>query len=98
MTGPKVLVSTWSDGLFVIEGGKVRHELAGRQVRGLAAHDDGSVLAIVDTGKLCRRGRDGAWAEIAESQSHFRATRIGFDRSRCFPKHQPEVDTCPTRH
>jgi hypothetical protein len=69
MTGSTVLVSTWSDGLFVIEGGKVRQELAGRGVRGLAAGDDGSVLAIVDTGKLCRRGRDGAWAELAESQS-----------------------------
>ena len=30
MTGSRVLVSTWSDGLFVIRGGKVRHELAGR--------------------------------------------------------------------
>jgi hypothetical protein len=37
MTGSTVLVSTWSDGLFVIEGGKVRQELAGRGVRGLAA-------------------------------------------------------------
>src|SRR4029453_2766009 len=69
MTGSTVLISTWSDGLFVIEGGKVRQELAGRGVRGLAAGDDGSVLAIVDTGKLCRRGRNGAWAELAESQS-----------------------------
>jgi hypothetical protein len=69
MTGSTVLVSTWSDGVFVIEGGKVRHELAGRGVRGLAADDDGSVLAIVDTSKLCRRDRDGAWAELTESQS-----------------------------
>jgi hypothetical protein len=69
MTGSTVLVSTWSDGLFVIEGGKVHQELAGRGVRGLAAGDDESVLAIVDTGKLCRRGRDGGWAQLAESQS-----------------------------
>jgi hypothetical protein len=69
MTGSTVLISTWSDGLFVIEGGKVRQELAGRGVRGLAAGDDESVLAIVDTGKLCRRGREGAWAQLAESQS-----------------------------
>jgi len=69
MTGSTVLVSTWSDGVFVIEGGEVRHELAGRGVRGLAADDDGSVLAIVDTSKLCRRDRDGAWAELTESQS-----------------------------
>ena len=66
--GLTVLVSTWFDGVFVIEGGKVRHELAGRGVRGLAADADG-VLAIVDTSKLCRRDRDGAWAELAKSQS-----------------------------
>jgi len=39
MTGSRVLVSTWFDGLFVIEGGKVRHELAGRGVRGLADNE-----------------------------------------------------------
>jgi hypothetical protein len=70
MTGSTVLVSTWFDGLFVIEGSKVRHELASRGVWGLAANDDGSVLAIVDTGKLCRRDRDGDWAEIAKANLH----------------------------
>ena len=64
-----MLVSTWSEGVVVIEDGKVRHELAGHEVRGLAPNDDGSALAIVDSGKLCRRGRDGAWAELAKSQS-----------------------------
>jgi hypothetical protein len=69
MTNPILLVSTWSSGLFVVAGRAVRRELAGRQVQGLVAADDGSVLAIVDQHRLCRRDPGGAWTDLARSES-----------------------------
>ncbi|HEY0480910.1 MAG TPA: hypothetical protein VGD37_25520 [Kofleriaceae bacterium] len=65
---PTLLISTWEDGVFVVDGGELRHELIGRPTRGLAA-GDGRVLAILDEHSLCERTRDGAWQEIARSES-----------------------------
>jgi hypothetical protein len=62
---PSILVATWENGLFRIDGASVRHELAGRSVRGLADDGDGGVLAIVDGRAVQRRSRDGAWCAIA---------------------------------
>jgi hypothetical protein len=61
-----VIVATWEDGLFWVDGTTVRHEFAGRGVRGLA--DGGSgVLAIVGGHSLQRRTAGGEWTEIATS-------------------------------
>jgi hypothetical protein len=69
MPTPTILVATWGDGLFSVTGDRVRQELAGRSVRGLAADGRGGVLAIVGGHSLRRRSRDGEWTEIAESES-----------------------------
>jgi photosystem II stability/assembly factor-like uncharacterized protein len=73
---PSILVSTWDDGLFSIDGKVIRHELVGQSVRGLVADGRGEVLAIVDGHSLCRRSRDGEWTRIASSE---------FDLSCCVP-------------
>jgi len=63
-----VLLSTWTNGLFVFQGGSVREEWPGRSVRGLS-HDGGDgVLAIVDGTLLCRRAADGTWRTLARSE------------------------------
>jgi hypothetical protein len=68
MQTPNILVATWDDGLFDVTGTAVRHELAGRSVRGLT--DDGreGVLAIVGGHSLRRRSSDGEWTEIAVAE------------------------------
>lgn len=63
----QLLISTWRDGLHVLDGGKTSHELAGRGVRGLTAADDGSVIAIIDNTTISRRSRDGTWNELIRS-------------------------------
>jgi hypothetical protein len=60
-----ILVGTWNDGLFVLAGGTVYHELAGQPVRGLAPDGHGGALAITGGDTLRRRGADGAWTTIA---------------------------------
>lgn len=59
-----ILIATWSDGVFVLDGHGHEHELAGRAVRGLAADGRGGALAIVDHHALLRRGGDGAWTTL----------------------------------
>jgi hypothetical protein len=63
-----VLVSTWAGGLFVVEGSNVAYEQAGHVVRGLAAGDDGSTLAIVGQ-SVCRRDRAGSWTTLATGEA-----------------------------
>jgi hypothetical protein len=62
---PTILVATWSDGLFVLAGGTLHHELAGQPVRGLASDGHGGTLAITGGNTLRRRGADGAGSTIA---------------------------------
>jgi hypothetical protein len=57
-------MATWGDGVFSLGGGGVRHELAGRAVRGLTCDGSGGALAIVDGRTLQRRTADGAWCVI----------------------------------
>jgi len=64
-----LLVSTWQDGVFLLQGGKISHEVPGRQAWTLAAEENGSALAIIDQQSLWRRARDGGWTEIAKSKS-----------------------------
>src|ERR1700690_3015488 len=64
MTTSTVLVATWSDGLFVLSGGKRGQELAHRSVRALAPDGKGGALAIVDGRSLHRRAPDGVWSTI----------------------------------
>ncbi len=64
-----VLVATWNDGLYVVAGGQIHHELAGQPVRGLTSDGHGAALAIVGGTSLRRRARDGTWSTIAVSSS-----------------------------
>lgn len=64
-----VLVATWGDGLFVIDGTRRRHELAGEPIGGLVADGRGGALAIVGGHSLRRRSADGQWHTIAEAAS-----------------------------
>lgn len=66
---PCVLISSWSDGLFIVAGNAIQHELAGRPVRNLTGDEDGRALAIVDGHVLCLRTAAGEWSEILASDS-----------------------------
>ena len=59
-----ILVATWSDGVFALDGQHREQELAGRAVRGLSADGRGGALAIVDSHSLLRRSADGAWTTL----------------------------------
>jgi photosystem II stability/assembly factor-like uncharacterized protein len=68
MQMPTSLMSTWRDGLLVVCGNAIRHELAGRPVCGLLADGAGGALAIVDGRELAQRSADGAWRTVATSE------------------------------
>jgi hypothetical protein len=63
-----IFAASWHNGLFVITGDTVRHELADQSVRGLVADGD-RILAIVGGTQLCRRSPDGRWETLATSDS-----------------------------
>jgi hypothetical protein len=63
-----LFAASWHDGLFVIAGDTVRHELADQPVRGLFA-DRSGILAIVGGTQLWRRTADGRWHTLARSDS-----------------------------
>jgi hypothetical protein len=63
-----IFAASWHNGLFVITGDTVRHELAEQPVRGLVA-DRGGILAIVGGSQLRRRLPDGHWDILASSDS-----------------------------
>jgi hypothetical protein len=67
MTGT-IFAASWHNGLFVITGDAVRHELADQPVRGLFADGD-RILAIIDGRQLCRRSPEGHWETLATSDS-----------------------------
>ena len=68
MPTPSILVATWDNGLFSVNGKMVHQELANQSVRGLVADGHGGALAIVGGHSLCRRSPDGVWTEIAKSE------------------------------
>src|ERR1700722_5751265 len=63
-----IFAASWHNGLFVITGDTVRHELADQPVRGLVADRDG-ILALVGGSQLRRRLPDGHWDTLASSDS-----------------------------
>ena len=65
---PTVLVATWQDGLFVVAGETLDHELRNESVRSLAPDGRGGALAIVNGRSLRRRAPDGAWTTIATTE------------------------------
>lgn len=67
MTAGTILVATWSDGLFVVNGDRLTQELINQPVRGLTGDGDDGALAIVGRHSLCRRSPDGTWTTLANS-------------------------------
>jgi hypothetical protein len=63
-----VLVATWRDGLFVVAGDTLDHELREQPVRALAPDRRGGALAIVNGRSLRRRAPDGVWSTIATTE------------------------------
>lgn len=68
MRGPSVLVSSWSDGLFVLSPDGQTHELEGRCVSGLVSDGRSSAIAVVDRAALMRRSAEREWSELATSE------------------------------
>jgi hypothetical protein len=66
-TTPTIAMSTWSDGLFLLSGGALRQEFAGRSVRGLTRDAHGGALAIVDGRTLYRGSLESEWHPILTS-------------------------------
>lgn len=64
-----MLVGSWLDGLFVRGPAGSGHELAGQEVRGLAADGSGAALAVVDKHTLQRRSFEGEWTTLASSDA-----------------------------
>jgi hypothetical protein len=65
---PTILVATWTDGLFALNGDRRTQEIANQPVRGLAPDGRGGTLAIVGRHSLCRRAPSGKWTTIATSE------------------------------
>lgn len=67
MKKPPILVATWGDGLFAVEGGRRTQEIDSQPVRGLAPDGRGGALAIAGRHSLCRRAPEGGWETLATS-------------------------------
>ena len=65
---PTILVATWADGLFALNGDERTQEIANQPVRGLAPDGRGGTLAIIGRHSLCRRAPSGAWVTVATSE------------------------------
>lgn len=63
----KIIASCWNNGVFVLGGSDLIHELPNRPVRGLSHDLDGGVLAIVDGQDVYQRKSSGQWERIAHS-------------------------------
>jgi hypothetical protein len=63
------MISSWSDGLFVLDGGRTEHLFKGAQVSCLAHDGAGGVLAIVDSHSLwvCPAGE--TWRELGSNEA-----------------------------
>jgi hypothetical protein len=65
---PTILVATWGEGLFAVNGDARTQEIANEPVRGLALDGRGGALAIVGGHSLRRRAPSGEWATVATSE------------------------------
>ena len=68
MTKPTILVATWDDGLFAVNGDGRMQEIANQPVRGLAPDGRGGALAIIGRHSLRRRAPSGEWTTVATSE------------------------------
>ncbi len=71
---PKIIASTWNNGLFVLDGNDLVHELPNGRVRGLSYDGDGGALASVDNHHLYQRKPSGQWNLIASSDYELSVT------------------------
>jgi hypothetical protein len=67
MTGSTVLISSWTDGVFVLSADRREHELAGRPVAALAPDGRSGAIGIVAERTLARRSPRGDWSDLATS-------------------------------
>ena len=65
MSGPTVMVSSWSDGLTIFRDGDVRREFAGAPTCGLAR--DGGVYVIVGGALYGSQNRGRSWSLRAQN-------------------------------
>ena len=90
MTGPAtIIVSSWSDGVSVLQGGEMRRAFAGQSVCGLAPDGAGGAHALVGRGSLHAWTADGGWRELAARDAPLRCCvtlgrrlMIGTDEAR----------------
>lgn len=63
----KILASSWTDGVFILDSDGLSHELPKRTVRGLSDDLAGGAFAVVDEHHLFRRELTGQWHCVASS-------------------------------
>jgi hypothetical protein len=63
------MVSSWEDGLFVLDGGKTEHLFKGAQISCLAHDGAGGALAVLDSRSLWARPAGEAWRELGSSEA-----------------------------
>ena len=66
MDTARILVASWEDGVVVVDGDRVAHELRGHSVEWLARDPAGRALAVVDGARVCRRDAAGSWSTVVE--------------------------------
>ena len=64
---PTVLVSSWSDGLTILQGGAARREFAGSMVSGVESDGAGGAYLIVDSKDVWAWAPDGSLRLLASS-------------------------------
>lgn len=75
MTTATILVGTWDDGLYAVNGNRRTQEIAGVSVRGLVVDGRGGALALVGGHTLRRRSAEGAWTTVATSDRELSCCR-----------------------
>ena len=65
--GPTVLVSSWSDGLTILQGGAVRREFPGSMVSGVESDGAGGAYVVVDSSDVWAWSPDGSLRLLASS-------------------------------
>jgi hypothetical protein len=72
------MVSSWSDGVAVLQSGAIHRVFAGRLVCGLAPDGKGGAYALVDSGSLHAWSVDQGWRELAACEAPLRCcVRLG---------------------
>lgn len=67
-TSPTILASTWNNGVFILDDGRISHEFPGHAVRGLCHDLAGGAYASVDDRNLFQRNSFGEWTCLASSE------------------------------